>query len=554
MNDRRIPRSFHLVLLGITILCLIPRLILGASQYIEYDGYWHVWIAHQLQWGNFVKEYQANAHPPLYFLLLRLTFWLGHTKLTYRAISILTGAGSVYLMGMIAWRAVRSRIWAALAALAYGLALPSILISEEVRTYMMAAFLVQASFWYYLDLIADGRGPLRSRILFGVLATLACLTEYYALIYVGAALLFALVVQPLRAKDGALRALGREVLTFLLLLALPAWEYIAHFGGAPSAYAHLPDFYFQPGGAESMAAFLLRNLRSEFNAFSPFSVPEGTVFYAVLAICGLVAAAIFWLARRWSQTRDIAAAAIVIFPLAMLGAIMFGGAARVYPFGGALRQQYILFPFLVIWPFLLFDRTVAKAPRTVVLAVAGLLAAGIGYASFENYDAYPKNSRAQMSDQMNRYNRLFPAAPAIFLDQFNVTTFFLHHHDWHWSFLSMLPASDTVDVYRLERDGRSILMFRDKDRWNLDLRDPQLYVEMASGMKTWHLPVMTIFCLPDPVPPKPRTEAQVAAYRARAAELSAGQGLCIQRLDLDNYDVYAEFRIAGTCTAPPQAP
>jgi len=74
MNDRRIPRSFHLVLLGITILCLIPRLILGASQYIEYDGYWHVWIAHQLQWGNFVKEYQANAHPPLYFLLLRLTF------------------------------------------------------------------------------------------------------------------------------------------------------------------------------------------------------------------------------------------------------------------------------------------------------------------------------------------------------------------------------------------------------------------------------------------------------------------------------------------------
>src|SRR6185312_9590346 len=105
-----------------------------------------------------------------------------------------------------------------------------------------------------------------------------------------------------------------------------------------------------------------------------------------------------------------------------------------------------------------------------------------------------------------------------------------------------------------ERDGRSILMFRDKDRWNLDLRDPQLYVEMANGMKTWHLPVMTIFCLPDPVPPKPRTEAQVAAYRARAAELSAGQGLCIQRLDLDNYDVYAEFRTAGTCTAPPQAP
>lgn len=553
MNDRRIPRSFHLLLLGITILCLIPRLVLGASQYIEYDGYWHVWIAHQVQWGNFIQEYQANAHPPLYFLLLRLTFLLGHSKLTYRAISILTGTGSVYLVGMIAWRAVRSHIWAALAALAYGLALPSILITEEVRTYMMAALLVQASFWYYLDLVDDGRGPLRSRILFGVLASLACLTEYYALIYVGAVLLFSLIVQPFRAKDGALRALGREALTYVPLLALPVWEFIAHFGGKPRAYDHLPDFYFQPDGAESIGGFLLRNLRNEFNGFSPFAVSEGTAFYAVLALCILAAIAIFWLARRWSETRNIAAVAILIVPLAMLGALMFGGVARVYPFGGFLRQQYILFPFFVICPFVLFDRLFAKVPRPAVLAIAGLLTVGIGYASYENYDAYPKVSTMLLTDQMNRYNRLFPAAPAIIIDQFNLTTFFMHHHDWDWSFAGALPGSGTVDVYQLAHDGRSMMLFRDKDHWNLDLRDPELYAHMATAMQNWHLPAMTIFCLAQPVP-KARTEAQVTAYRARAAELAAGHGLCIQTLDLDNYDVYAEFRTAGTCAAPQQAP
>ncbi len=553
MNDRRIPRSFHLLLLGITILCLIPRLVLGASQYIEYDGYWHVWIAHQVQWGNFIQEYQANAHPPLFFLLLRLTFLLGHSNLTYRAISILSGSGSVYLVGMIAWRAVRSHIWAALAALAYGLALPSILITEEVRTYMMAAFLVQASFWYYLDLIDDGRGPLRSRILFGVLAALACLTEYYALIYVGAVLLFSLIIQPFRAKDGALRVLGREALTYVLLLALPAWEYIAHFAGAPRAYAHLPDFYFEPDGAESIGAFLLRNLRNEFNGFSPFAVSEGTAFYAVLALCILAAIAIFWLARRWNETRNIAAAAVLIVPLAMLGALMFGGVARLYPFGGFLRQQYILFPFFVICPFVLFDRLFAKVPLPAVLAIAGLLTVGIGYASYENYDAYPKVSTMLLTDQMNRYNRLFPAPPAIIIDQFNLTTFFMHHHDWDWSFAGALPGSDTVDVYKLAHDGRSMMLFRDKDHWNLDLRDPELYAHMATAMQNWHLPAMTIFCLAQPVP-KARTEAQVTAYRARAAELAAGHGLCIQTLDLDNYDVYAEFRSAGTCAAPQQAP
>jgi 4-amino-4-deoxy-L-arabinose transferase-like glycosyltransferase len=553
MHDRRIPRSFHLLLLGITLLSLVPRLILGASEYIEYDGYWHVWIAHQTQWGNFIPEYQANAHPPLYFLLLRLTFWLGHTNLTYRAISIATGVGSVWLVGIIAWRAVRSQVWAALAALAYGLALPAILISEEVRTYMMAAFLVQASFWYFLDLIEDPPGPLRSRVLFGVLATLACLTEYYALIYVGAVLLLALIVQPLRAKNGALRALGREVLTFGLLLALPAWEYISHFAGEPRAYAHLPGFYFAPDGAESAADFLLRNLRNEFNVFSPLQIPDGTLFWAVLAAAIVMGAAIFWLARRWSQARNIAAGAIVIVPLAIMGAIMFGGVARVYPFGGFLRQQYILFPFFAICPFLFFDRALARVPRPAILAIAGLFAVGIGYAGYENYEAYPKNSRRLLSDQMARYNRLFPAAPAIIIDQFNLTTFFLHHDQWKWSFVSALPGTDTVDVYKLEQNGRSMMLLRQKDRWNLDLRDPQLYAEMARGMQTWHLPSMTIFCLAQAAP-KARTGAQVAAYRARAAELSANQGLCIQTLDLDNYDVYAEFRAAGACTASPSAP
>jgi hypothetical protein len=266
-----------------------------------------------------------------------------------------------------------------------------------------------------------------------------------------------------------------------------------------------------------------------------------------------MAATIFWLTRRWSQNRDIAAAAIVIVPLVTMGAIMFGGAVRVYPFGGALRQQYILFPFLAICPFLLLDRAMAKLPRPAVLVAAGLLTVGIGYASYVDYDAYPKDSTRQMTDQMKRYDRLFPAAPAVFLDSFNLTVFFLQHHDWNWSFVADLPDSKTVDVYKLQSDGRSMMMFRDKDRWNLDLRDPQLYVNMAQGMKTWHLPEMTIFSLAEPVPPKPRTGPQVTAYRARAAELSAAQGLCVQRLDLDNYDVYADFRTAGTCTAPPQS-
>src|SRR6185437_8910368 len=93
VDDRS--RYFDICLLAIALVCLIPRLMFGIVEHIEYDGYWHVWIAHQDNWANFLREYRANAHPPLYFLLQRLTFLFGRTNLTYRSISLIAGTASI---------------------------------------------------------------------------------------------------------------------------------------------------------------------------------------------------------------------------------------------------------------------------------------------------------------------------------------------------------------------------------------------------------------------------------------------------------------------------
>jgi hypothetical protein len=541
MSSKEETRHFNLALIAIALLCLIPRLLLATSQFVEYDGYWHVWIAQQDRWANFVREYQTNAHPPLYFLLLRLSFLLGRAPLAYRAVSLISGTASIYILGKTALKAMRSPIWGALAALAYGLALPSIVVSNEVRTYMLSALLVQISFYYFLD-----RDSMRSRVLFGVTASLACLTEYYALIYVGAAFLFALALPIVR------RALLTEIATFAAILALPVWEYFSHFGAHKVAYDHLPTYYFQHGSGESALEFLLRNLRNELNWFSPWQVPDGSVFYAVLAALVAVAVVIVFLVRRASQPKNLPALAVLLLPLIMLCAIMAGALMRAYPFGGFLRQQFILFPFLVMCPFLLVDRALTSAPRVVTLAVAAVLAIGVTYASVEDYQAWPKISGLLLTDQMARYNRLFPTAQSIYTDQFNLITFFMHHHNWKWEFVSPLPDSSTVDVYKLSRNNHSMLLFRDKDHWILDLREPQLFSQMARGMKTWHLSSSTVFCLAQPVG-KTRTRAQITAYRNRVAELTAAEGLCVQRLDLENYDVYAEFRTAGSCTTTQEA-
>ena len=524
------PRYLDLCLVAIALVCLIPRLMFGIVEHIEYDGYWHVWIARQHNWDNFLREYRANAHPPLYFLLQRLTFLLGRTNLTYRSISLIAGTASIYVLGKTAMKAMQSPVWAMLAAVAYGLAMPSIIMSNEVRTYMLSALLIQISFYYFLD-----RTSLKSRIVFAVTATLACLTEYYALIYVGAALLWSLIPN----EKPWWKQLARELLTFVLILALPAWEFLSHFGGAKAtAYDHLPDFYFTPASGETAIAFLLRNLRNEINCFLPWQIPEGTTFYIVLAAMMAVAIAIVVLYRR-----NRAALAILILPLIMMCAIMFGAIVRSYPFGGFLRQQYVLFPFFAICPFLLL----ARVPRKGGYVLAALLAVGVTAECVKGYEAYPKETPLLLSDQMGRYNRMFPSAQSIYIDQFNLTTFFMHHHNWDWQYLAPLPGSNTVDVYKLSHDGRTMIMFRDRDHWNVDLRDPQLFANMATGMKTWHVDESTIFCLAQPVP-KARTAAQVTAYRERVAENTAANGLCVQTLELDNYDVYAEFRTAGHCS------
>src|SRR3984957_6412525 len=86
----------------------VPRLLLGASQYIEYDGYWHVFIAQQDNWHNFWEDIEANTHPPLYFLLLKAVMHLGRSPLIYRSISLVTGIISVFTVGWIARKVVIS--------------------------------------------------------------------------------------------------------------------------------------------------------------------------------------------------------------------------------------------------------------------------------------------------------------------------------------------------------------------------------------------------------------------------------------------------------------
>lgn len=119
-------RGFHVLLGVIVVAALGPRLYLAALQYIDYYGYWHLFIARQRNWPNFFSEVRENAHPPLYFLLLRGVLRFGNHSLVYRSISLVSALGSVWLLGKCSFRAGTRPALALVAALTFAFSMNAV--------------------------------------------------------------------------------------------------------------------------------------------------------------------------------------------------------------------------------------------------------------------------------------------------------------------------------------------------------------------------------------------------------------------------------------------
>jgi hypothetical protein len=93
-----------LLLAVIALTAAVPMLHMGIHDRIDYDGWQHVFIAREVPWSAFWADVDRNAHPPLFYLLLRAMTWLGSGRLVYRALSIVAAVVATYVVGRIATR------------------------------------------------------------------------------------------------------------------------------------------------------------------------------------------------------------------------------------------------------------------------------------------------------------------------------------------------------------------------------------------------------------------------------------------------------------------
>jgi len=544
------------LLVAVALITAGPVAYMAVRQPLDYDSWWHVFIAREVPWARFWRDVYVNAHPPGFYLLLSVAAKLGSERWIYRLISVVAGVVATYLVGRIGARVFRTPAVAPLCALAFGLSMATVVMATAVRSYMLSLALLLAGFRPYLDLIDPQRGhsATRTRAWFVAAVIGAIVTHYSAIFFVGAAValpcLYAAVAPQYRAwwKERLRRSWRHELATVLAVAAIAIGVYLAHKSRFELPMPHVQLFF--PSDAERSAgavggalSFMARSIADETDLFMPLPIanlPAGARGSAA-TVFALTGVGLVLMLRRRSDW-VVALAPLGILTL-LATAIMGAALAGRYPFGGFLRQQFILFPFIMLAGFALLDEVAARLthPRPLVIAVSAALVVKC-VVQWRFMQFMPNELGAP---ELAQFDRFFPDAHAVYVDQFSLIPFFAVHQRGEWPPQSGL--GEQFAALPILEPGREWLVLRDMGHWNSDLSAPQLSRDLRQLLARTQLPFIDVFHLREGAYLLPKTPTLERAQLSESIVQTAhDEGLHIERLVLDGYNVYARVRANPT--------
>lgn len=529
-------RVLHFGLLAIAIGCLIPVLILSVTEFISYDGYWHLFIATQHRWRQFRFEYLGDAHPILHVLLLRLCAAISHSRLMLRAPSYIPGAIGVYFTGFIAGRLHRSRAYAWLAAAAFGLSITMIQINADVRSYPLCLMFILAAFYCLVLAIQseDRKRGTRALVLFGILTAGAIASEYYALFFVIACAVGLCYIAIGRRKSAVSGLTPAGIfLAFAIPVSAMAYFYFSHLRHQPEQYGHVSDFYWSQ--TEPVWRFAVNNLALDLSYIVALPVTGYPVLLSLLCL-GLLLFLVFpFLQGKSLTTRAVGLPGVVC--VLLLAQMLGAGLLRRYPFGGWERQQSVFFPFLILAGFLLLEQAANLLPLPFASpAVASVCTVLILSNFFVSWRKLPRSSEELGTDQYRTYlaNR---RSDAVYLDEFTFYAHYIHTNNWQWRFTGEdRVLEQRVEMYRISKPGElSRTVYRSFDLWSFNLGKASDFDVLAALLRQTGTRTITLLAFKQAA--GPTSDAQLAQERETATRLAAAAGLHIDSM----YDDYKEI-------------
>ncbi|HUF75076.1 MAG TPA: glycosyltransferase family 39 protein [Longimicrobiales bacterium] len=177
--------------LVVALLAVPPRIVGLREWWLNPDeGTYYAIITRTTGAWHDIME---NAHPPLYYLLMRLVGFATHDFFWYRALSVACGVVAAYAVWLAARELAGPGVRGAAAGLVAGLIVAfsptAIELSMVVRPYMLQLGLLALSLWLLLRYI--GTGSRRALAWYVALLSLAVLTHYSSMLAMGAFVLMA---------------------------------------------------------------------------------------------------------------------------------------------------------------------------------------------------------------------------------------------------------------------------------------------------------------------------------------------------------------------------
>jgi hypothetical protein len=531
-------------LLVVSALALGFRLFAGAHLPLDHNGAWHVFIA-----KNLSREWVRPPHPPFFLVLLKACDAVSHALLSYRAVPILAGVASVFLVGRILAKLGALPSVSILGALAAACAQTATVLSIEVESYTLCVFFVLACFFYYLDLVpAEPLPRPGSRIAFSGFACLALVSHYFTALFLASCVLAPVVMAAINPeyRCALRRAFPRRWAADLLTLAPPvivAWllyAFVARFW-LQSPLNHLLPFYFHPG-AESLSSFVIRNLSNTINLFAPVGLPRARYTFPLLAVFLL---AVLWAPateRRAVKTFSNRMAPSIFLVLLLVLGIVLGIAGR-YPFGGSMRHQFLLFVFALLSGFVAIDRLMRAVGTKARVVLAALTIGIIGADVAVNRDGYVVPPFEPFETRRGIFRDHLAQVRTVHLDQLNLIALMMEYYGWEWRYAGHEPMDRYIERYELTNGSRRLTVVAHRRWWKLDFRNPALYAELAatwsksSDCETAFSVYQNVYGPPwKKLAPEQRSELETGIPRLASAE-----GLDVRRLALDDDDIYAEI-------------
>lgn len=178
----------HQGLISIVIAALVVRASGMTRWWLNPDeGIYYSVLTHS-DFSDFWREVASNAHPPLFYLILRFLALFSWDFLWFRAFSVACGLAAVVALAAVArelgGRGVRGTVAGIATGLLVAFAPGAVELSQVIRPYMLQLALLGGALFSLLRYLRSARA--RDLVAWVILITLALLTHYSSVLALGA--------------------------------------------------------------------------------------------------------------------------------------------------------------------------------------------------------------------------------------------------------------------------------------------------------------------------------------------------------------------------------